>query len=620
MKKATFSPNPLIAAILAVSSAAAFSAPTAWNGSVSNDWFNALNWDDLLVPSADYSVQISNGDTVLINGPTAANTQHLYVGLEGEGHLVSDGADLNTTEITMAHIESQATDAKASVNVQNADINAPQGINLMKAKMVGDKTISFKHSNGTLNIEEFDHQADFVNVAQANLSSELELSNVVVNTTDRENILAGDIDIERGSNGTVVNAEANIGLYDVTWTSQAKLDLEIGSDIHVAPGVENSTLNSSVDMIVERSTILADWLEFAEYTSARSYSDDMSRNNNVDNQVKAVFRDSDVDLNFRLIMGDVGAYAENSVVKGLADVTFINSTLDVRFDIQLTDINVDKGSRGEDRAFFTAENSEIRVGDLVEIASYGSIEADSTGILEAGVTLKNSLLAVNEDIQIADVDSELSHDSLVLGADDKVSGKLIAESSLITAQQVVAGSAGTQGLLSLKNSFLSLTDTQDADNSGDFNLLEANEGVLKLLPGNKLVMSAEGRDRASASNARGSSQLYAAIDALQVTLDGTLEVNFAEGLGKKDAVIDLIRVEKKAGIELAEGAFNGIQGDFDQVIFNGLPKKAKATTSIEQQTIDGTEYDVYRVTVAGAWSFYAFALMFAMAGLLRARR
>jgi len=620
MKKPKISPNPLIAAILALGSATALSAPTAWNGSVSNDWFVAKNWDDLLVPSADYSVQISNGDTVIVNGPIAANTQHLYIGLEGEGHLVSDGTDLNTTEITLAHIESQATDAKASVNVQNADINAPLGINLMKAKMAGAKTISFKHSNGSLNIEEFDHQADFVNVAQANLSSELVLSNVVVNTTDRENILAGDIDIERGSNGTVVNAEANIGLYDVTWTSQPKLDLEIGSDIHIAPGVESSTLNSKVDMIVERSTILADWLEFAEYTSARSYSDDMSSNNNVDNQVKAVFRDSDVDLNFRLIMGDVGAYAENSVVKGLADVTFINSTLDVRFDIQLTDINVDKGSRGEDRAFFTAENSEIRVGDLVEIASYGSIEADSTGILEAGVSLKNSLLAVNEDIQIADVDSELSHDSLVLGVDDKVSGELNAESSLITAQQVVAGSAGTQGLLSLKNSFLSLTDTQDADSSGDFNLLEANEGALKLLPGNKLVMSAEGRDRASASNARGSSQLYAAIDALQVTLDGTLEVNFAEGLGKKDAVIDLIRVEKKTGIELADGAFNGIQGDFDQVIFNGLPKKAKATTSIEQQTIDGTEYDVYRVTVAGAWSFYAFALMFAMAGLLRARR
>lgn len=621
MKKPVFLRAPLAAAILASASAIAVAAPTAWNGSVSNNWFELKNWDDNLVPTNNFAVQISNGDTVQLSGDQPAETKHLYLGLEGEGHLLSNGTDLNATEITLAYIESQATNAKASVNVQNADITAPEGINLMKATHTGDKTVSFKHSNGTLNAEEFDHQADLVNVPQANLNTELELRNVVVNTSTRENILAGDIDVERGSNGSVVNAEAKIGLYDVTWTSQPKLDLEIGSDIHIAPGVENSTINSKVDMTVERSKIVGDWLEFAEYTSARNYSDDMSRNNNIDNQVKAVFRDSDIDLNFRLIMGDVGAYAENSVVKGLADVSFINSTLDVRFDIQLTDIRVEDNSRGEDRAFLRADNSEIRVGDLVEIASYGSILEKGSAVLEAGVYLKDSLLAVNETIQVADVEHELASGRyFFLNADDSLSGELIAESSLITAQTLVAGSAGTRGVVSLKNSYLSLTDTQDADNSGDFNSLDKEEGVLKLLDGNKLVMYVDGRERATASNARNGEGLYSAIDALQVTLDGTLEVNLADNLGKKEAIIDLIRVEKKTGIELGEEAFNGIQGNFDKVVINGLPKKGEATYAIEQETVDGTTYDVYRLKVGGAFSYYAFAFLLVMAGLMRGRK
>lgn len=620
MKKPIFLRAPLAAAILVSATSAAIAAPTAWNGSVSDNWFDANNWDDLLVPVAGLAVQISNGDTVQLSGNQSAETQHLYLGLEGEGHLVSNGTDLNAAEITLAYIESQATDAKASVNVQNADVNAPQGINLMKASHEGDKTISFKHSNGTLNTEEFDHRGDFSGVAAANLSSELELRNVVVNTSSRENIIAGDIDIDSGSKNSVVNAEANIGLYDVTWTSQPKLDLEVGSDIRIDSSVEDSSLTSKVNMIVERSTIVADWLEFAEYTSSRSGWNEVSRNNQVDNQVKAVFRDSDIDLNFRLIMGDVGAYAENSVVKGLADVSFINSSVDVRFDIQLTDIDVENGARGEDRAFLRVDNSEIRVGDLVEIASYGSIEEQAAGLLEAGVYLKDSLLAVNEIIQVADVDSELAGRGFVLNGDDSVSGELNAQSSLITAQTLVAGSAGTQGVVSLKNSFLSLSDTQDADNSGDFNALDKEEGALTLLDGNKLVMFVDGRDRASADNARKGSGLYAAIDAVQVTLDGTLEVNLAENLGKKEAIIDLIRVEKQSGIELGEGAFNGIQGNFDSVVINGVPKKGEATTEIVQETVDGTEYDVYRLTVAGAFSHYAIAFMLLLAGLTRTRR
>lgn len=622
MKKPTFLRAPLAAAVLASASAVSVAAPTAWNGSVSNNWFELKNWDDNLVPTSAFAVQISNGDTVQLSGSQPAETQHLYLGLEGEGHLTSNGTDLNATEITLAYIESQAVNASASVNVENADITAPQGINLMKATHAGDKTVSFKHSNGILNAEEFDHQADFENVIQANLNTELELRNVVVNTSTRENILAGDIDVESGSDGSAITANATIGLYDVTWTSQPKLDLEIGSDIHVAPGVKNSSLTSRVDMTVERSTIKGDWLEFAEYTSSRKgWGDaDASKNNQVDNQVKAVFRDSDVDLNFRMIMGDVGAYAENSVVKGLADVSFINSTLDVRFDIQLTDIRVEDNSRGEDRAFLRADNSEIRVGDLVEIASYGSIFAKGAGVLEAGVHLKDSLLAVNEIIQVADVDRELAHDGFVLNGDDSVSGELIAESSLVTAQTLVAGSAGTRGVVSLKNSYLSLTDTQDADNSGDFNLLDKKEGVLKLMDGNKLVMHVDGRQRATAENARKGTGLYSAIDALQVTLDGTLEINLADNLGKKEAVIDLIRVEKKSGIELGEDAFNGIKGNFDSVVINGLPKKGKATYAIEQETVNGTNYDVYRVKVAGALHYYGFAFLLVMAGILRQRK
>lgn len=619
MNKPAFLIKPIITAALATASVSAvLAAPVSWNGSESNNWFEANNWDGLLVPESDFAVQISNGDTVVLSGSEAATAQHLYLGLEGEGHLVSDGTDLNATEITLAHIESQAINAKASVNIQNADVTAPQGINLLQAKLAGDKNTKFSHSNGVLNTSSFDHSGDLVAVERVALTSEVMLKDLVINTSSRENVLAGDVEIDSDSDGSVVTANSTIGLYDVTWTSNPKLDLEIGSDISIDSSVVNSSLTATTNMIVERSTILADWLEFAEYTSTRSGWQETSGNNRVDNQVTAVFKDSDIDLNFRMIMGDVGVDNEGDIVKGLADVTFINSTVDVRFDIQLTDIRVEKG-RGEDRAFLTADNSEIRIGELLEIASYGSIYEDAAGILEAGVTLKNSVLAVNDIIQIADVDRELGGRYFFLNGDDSVSGALNAESSVITAQRIVSGSAGTQGVLALKNSYVSLSDTEDLENAGDFNLLETSEGALTLLAGNTLVMEVNGRDRANSNNARNGAELYSAIDAVQVTLGGTLEVNLAEGLGKEDAKIDLIRVAKINGIELGEGAFNGIQGNFDNVVINGLPKKSEATTSIEQEVINGTTYDVYRVTVAGAWSFYVFAMMFAMAGFLRKR-
>lgn len=621
MKKPTFFSKPLITAIIAAASiSTVHAAPTSWNGSISDNWFEPQNWDNLLVPTSEYAIQISNGDTVLLTGNSGANTQHLYLGLEGEGHLVSEGTDLNAGQITFAHNESQAINSAASLVVNNADINSPDGINLLKAKLAGNKTVSFSHSNGTLNTSSFDHRGDLVAVDEAVLDSSLMLRNVVVNTTNRENILAGDVEIDSGSDGSVISVTSNIGLYDVTWTSNPKLDLEIGSDISTDSSVVNSSLTSTTNMIVERSTILADWLEFAEYTSTRSGWQEVSGNNSIDNAVSAIFTDSDIDLNYRMIMGDVGADNLGDVVKGLVDVTFVNSTLDVRFDIQLTDIRVENGARGEDRAFLTAVNSEIRIGDLLEIASYGSIYPEATGILEAGVTLKNSLLQVNDVIQIADVDQELGGNNFVLGADDSVSAELKAESSLITAQRVASGSEGSQGLLSLKNSYLSLTDTDDEDNAADFNLLEASEGVLKLMNGSKLVMSIDGNTRGNANNARNGSELYSAIDALQVTLNGELEVNLAENLGNEDAEFDLIRVAKLSGIELAEDAFNGIQGDFDKVIINGLADKAEATTAIVQETIDGTEYDVYRVTVAGSLSFYAAGFLLMFAGLFRTRK
>ncbi len=125
MKKPTFLRAPPAAEILASASAIAVAAPTAWNGSVSNNWFELKNWDDNLVPTNNFAVQISNGDMAQLSGNQPAETKHLYLGLEGKGHLVSNGTDLNVTEITLAYIESQAMNAKASVNVQNADITAP---------------------------------------------------------------------------------------------------------------------------------------------------------------------------------------------------------------------------------------------------------------------------------------------------------------------------------------------------------------------------------------------------------------------------------------------------------------------------------------------------------------
>ncbi len=613
----TLLPHPLVAAIFAATGALATStiaAPVDWTGAVSSDWMEAGNWSSGLVPTNDVSVQIRNGDTVTLNDDGSANSLHLYVGYDGgDGHLISSGSPLKTDGITIGQNESVAGDINASLTVTDADINATNGIYLVNSLQAGDKNVSFSHTGGIINTSKIKHSADLATDETSSIVSQFTLQDVIVNTSSNENILGGDVAVNWDATNAHGTVDTIINLSDVTWISNPKLDLEIGSDMRTLGGVTNSSLAANAKMTVERSQINAAWLEFAEYTGTRHESS----GNTVTNKVDASFIDSSIYLDYRMILGDVGADgSSDNRVSGEVNVALINTDLDVRFDIQLTDIGVQEGARGEDRAYLTAMDSDIHIGRLLEIASYGYVDGTGTAILDAGVTLDNSQLTVDGIIQVADIASEVKGGSIVPGPSDSYTGSLVANSSVIAAQELAAGSVASSATLQLDNTYLSLSDVLDPEDQSDIDTLEAKEGALRLTDGSLLVMQVDGLTRADEFNAKGGTELYSAIDAVQASLDGKLQINVSDAIDEESSV-DLIRVVKDDELTLGEDAFTGIKGDFDEVTFIGLADGMEATSEIVEETIDGTTYDIYRVNFAGSFSATLLGFMLLLVGYRR---
>ena len=171
--------------------------------------------------------------------------------------------------------------------------------------------------------------------------------------------------------------------------------------------------------------------------------------------------------------------------------------------------------------------------------------------------------------------------------------------------------------MQLSKSFISLTDVLDSEDATDANSLEANEAALQLNNNSTLIIDAHGYTRANADNT-GANNLYGAIDATQVKLDGTLQIN-VEGDLDEDAYFDIIRAVRDDSVTLGEGAFTGIQGDFDNIVFKNLPNNAKTSTEIVTETIDGVTYDIYRVN-AGSMTYLSFLMMACMFVFRRVRQ
>lgn len=624
MKSNRFLLHPLSAVVFAATSALSVTAnaePILWTGVTSNDWAEPTNWDTGNTPVAEDDVTIDNGDTVLLDGTLdSVQANYIKLGTTGDGFLESQGTTIYAHEITMGTGSDFGGATNSSFVIENADLYI-EYLDHTTYDAVGHSEVQFSMSSDTTNTFDatsIDTGAYVRDGDAASLDVDLNFENLVVNTVYGLEI-GGDIRTKNDGTGSRMSSVTNIVISDsdfnLTPTNSGgrSSDMEIGGDVKTGWDSINNTVHAETNLLVESSELEFTYLELGEYTGTLG---DPTIGATVTNKVAATINDSQILLDKRLILGDVGASGDaDTTVEEDVNLTLNNSTLEAE-TIHLNDTYVRGAATGREYTAIVATNSELALSEYVEIAT--DIRAEDSGILDAKgtITLEGSSLSVAGPILISDVASKVENNQLVNPENQSVTGEMAAFNSVIDAEQVVVGSSIGNATLQLNQAYLSLSDIIDSEDPSDVNSLEANEGALTLSDSSTLVIDAYGYDRAD-ENAELSNGTYGAIDVMQVKLDGTLVINVEADLDE-DSSFDIIRAVRDDSVVLGEGAFTGILGEFDNIVFNNLPNNAKTSTEIVTETIDGVTYDVYRVN-AGSLGYLSFALV-ALMGFFRAFR
>ncbi|PCJ39853.1 MAG: hypothetical protein COA99_09965 [Moraxellaceae bacterium] len=625
MKSNRFLRTPLAIAVFAATSTLTSNAiadeTVTWTGAVNNDWFTSDNWDTS--PAADTTqFVINNGDTVEIANASATgpvDVQTLDVGTTGDGSIEINGVDIIGKEINLGTDNDFGGSSNANLSIANSDVTLTGYIDHTTYDASGESNINISVVNDTprlLDVRAFETESYTEAGETASINVNITLHNVISNTVYGFE-LGGDARTKNDSIGSTSNTFSNIvitdSVFNVTPNSSGgrSADMEIGSDIKSAWDTVDNTVHSETLFTMERSEINLTYLEFGEYTGSLG---DPTVNADVINKITATISDSQIVIDKRLVLGDVGARGDaDTRVEGDIQVTFNNTNFEGS-DIEITDGRASGGATGIDKAALIINDSDIVVHENINIASDVSLQDASTLIVDGRVALDHSTLSVGGVIEIADLAERVENFLYVDNASSSITGKLTAANSVIDAEQAIVGSGPVDATLRLDQSYLSLTDVLDGTTE-DADSLEANEGALMLSSNSLLKIDATGYTRASADNAIDGSSLYGAIDAVQVTLGGTLQINVGDNMDD-DATFDIIRAVKDDSLTLGEGAFTGIRGDFDNVIVKNLPRRAEVTTEIVTETIDGVTYEIYRVH-AGSMTYFSFALLTLMAGFRR---
>jgi len=622
MKNNTLLRHPLATAIFIASSSLATNAiaePIVWTGATSNDWSEGTNWVDDVPPTGTDDALVNNDGTVtVVDASAAAEVNDLTIGQNGsDGHFQILDNSITANKIVFGANEGKTGASNTSFSATNATITTTEKIQLVNDFVSGNSSFSLDFNNVVLDTKGLSHGLYTASGEISHFTSSIIFQDVT-STSTRALELGGDMRLESNAINTEAYVNNIIGIYDSNLFSEDS-DLEIGSDVFIGRESVNNTLEVYTTAIIERSTLNFDYLEFGEYTGTLGWDDESGQGNTLLNNVDATITDSIMNISSRVKIGDVFASGDSDThIVGDVTVTLNNSVLNVEKEIELTDMGSRDEAMGEDRALLIANDSTINLGDHLLIASDGSFYSTGDTILDAKVSLNNSALNVGRLIQIADLARRFENENSIFGASNSLVGKLTAFNSTISAEQIVVGSYPGVATLRLDQSHLSVTDLLDSEDPTDAEILESTEGALTFSADSLLKIDFGGYTRASKDNAINGSNLYGAIDAIQVTLAGTLQLNAGDGMND-DGVFDIIRAEKVAGVTLGEGAFTGIQGNFDEVIVKNLPTFGTATTSIVTETIDGKTYDIYRVEV-GSMSFFSFAFMMMLGGMRRFRK
>jgi len=627
MKSKNLLRHPLAIAIFSTTLTTAVSTSVMadqviWSGDTSSYWTDPTNWVGGAVPTAADTAEISNGVTATVDTfKTSYNVGEVFIGAEGGagrleisgvGTPSSDTVGFDTDNFTMGSNQLAPNSVDAALIVSNAHVRSASGLSASQDDVDGDVNFTVEFNNSIFDTNDI-RQAIYIKTGSTvDLTASFIFNDSVVNSNSSLEF-GGDTRTNADCFDTHVTTNTNVGIYDSTFVILS--DLELGEDVKFGRNCANSSITADTQAIIERSNITASYIELATYVGQLG---DEGLGNTLNSNVDLTITDSTIELLGDLRMGDVSAAGDSALkVVSTTSLTLNNVVMNIDDEILLTDAYVHNYAEGEDRAIITLNDSSITTSGPIEISSDGSTDGTGKLTLDSLITLNHSTLSTTETIQIADLAPQIDRGFMVEGANDSYVGKLTAYNSAIDAEEVIVGSGPGVATLRLNQSYLSLTDVEDGQ-PDDAGFLEAHEGALTLSADSLLKIDAAGYTRASADNATSGSGLYGAIDAIQVTLAGTLQINAGDDMND-EGTFDIIRAERKDGVTLGDGAFTGIQGNFDNVIVKNLPFNAKATTSIVTETIDGKTYDIYRVEV-GSMSFFSFAMMMVLGGMRRFRK
>ncbi|NRB40692.1 MAG: hypothetical protein HRU20_19855 [Pseudomonadales bacterium] len=491
----------------------------------------------------------------------------------------------------LGHNSETAGDMTAALHVRNADINSDE-IRMVESDLPGHYTVELVFDNGTINTNSINMPYSSVHSDEVlTIDSKLELKNATINTTSATD-LGGNL--RAASNSSNVQGQFNntITFDNVVFNSGG--DIEIASDLLNGSNSTGNHVGINTVLTIKKSTINAIDLEFARWNNSNTGS----QNGSSSNTITADISDSTLILQ-NLYISDVSAKGDNTTLYTQdINLNISNSTVTATGQLEMLEYGVGAEARSNSAVVLSVNNSQMTFGAdlfMAEDLQFTDALALSETVATAALQLNRSEMTFGETMFLADMGEE----DMGLAVNVDMQANLQAVNSLISAQELRAGSGMGKSTIQLHNSLLTLKDMDDGV-AGDTDTLLIDEASLTLGQTNTLSLTLAGSQRADNTVVLSNDNFYSAIDAHQVTLGGTLKVAInQEAVASGRTEFDLIRaVAIDDSVTLGESAVRGIHGAFDTVSYVLEEGITVDKTEIVRENIAGIDYDIYRLYVA----------------------
>lgn len=242
-----FSATAVVGLLALASSAPVHAVAITWDGSVSNLWFTAGNWDTNTVPGAGDSAFVNNGGTAEASGGTGAAPWRLYVGADDPatipsgariGTVNATGVDISTAFFTRVGVASEdITSATGAIGITGGNLDLPGGI-LTVGAVENSTTASQANALGTVTV---DGSVD--TSSSSRIGYLFNGDGAATGTLTATNGIFGNFSV--GTSGSAAATGTAMGSMVV---SGGDLELK-GQTFRVGDNFGDATVNGSVDVV-----------------------------------------------------------------------------------------------------------------------------------------------------------------------------------------------------------------------------------------------------------------------------------------------------------------------------------------------------------------------------------